>query len=384
MFFAALTPLLPGYAEQFDLSKAGAGVLQAAYPLGALVGSLPSGYAAARFGAKPTAVTALALIAGTSLVFGVADSIVVLDLARFVQGFAGACAWTATFTWLVRQAPAERRGQLIGTVLGLAIAGALFGPVLGGLGSLLGTGPVFGAVGLVSLAVAGLALATAAPPPGGTQPIAEVTRALRDRRLLGGLWLVMLPGLLFGTLTVLAPLRLADLGVSAVGIGAVFLTATTLEALVSPIMGRVSDRRGTRYAITIALIASAIGCALLLWPERAAALVPIAVFAACAFSMFWTPAMSLLSVSAERVGLEVAWIFALSNMAWAPGQGVGSAAGGALARVTADAVPYLLLAGCCVVTLAAVRRASSHATPAGTVEDAGLVATRSELVELEE
>ena len=35
MFFAALTPFLPGYADEFDLSKARVGLLQAAYPLGA-------------------------------------------------------------------------------------------------------------------------------------------------------------------------------------------------------------------------------------------------------------------------------------------------------------------------------------------------------------
>ena len=44
MFFAALTPLLPDYADDLDLSKTGAGALQAAYPLGVLVGSIPSGY----------------------------------------------------------------------------------------------------------------------------------------------------------------------------------------------------------------------------------------------------------------------------------------------------------------------------------------------------
>ena len=88
MFFAALTPLLPEYADEFGLSKTGAGALQAAYPLGVLVGSIPSGYAAARFGVKPTAIIALLVIAGTSAIFGYADSIVVLDLARFLQGSA--------------------------------------------------------------------------------------------------------------------------------------------------------------------------------------------------------------------------------------------------------------------------------------------------------
>ena len=365
MFFAALTPLLPGYVDDFGLSKAGAGVLQAAYPLGTLIGSIPAGYAAARFGAKPTAVTALLLISATSVLFGLADTIVTLDLARLIQGIASAGAWTAAFTWLVGEAPTERRGQLIGSVLGVAIAGALFGPVLGALGSIVGTGPVFSAVGLVALAVAGLALATDAPPRGERQPVMELVRAFRDKRLVGGFWLVTLPALLFGTLSVLGPLRLSDFGVSAVGIGAVFLTASALEALTSPVMGRVADRRGTRYAVTIGLTASAAMCAALPWPERSAALVLVTILGAIAFSTFWTPALSLLTVSAERLGLQVAWVFALSNLAWAPGQGIGAAAGGALAYATSDAVPYLLLSALCLVTLAAVRRVSP-AVPRGT------------------
>jgi MFS family permease len=357
MFFAALTPLLPHYADKFELSKAGAGFLQAAYPLGVLVGGIPSGFAAARLGVKPTAVAALLLIAATSLVFGLANSLAVLDLARFVQGIASACAWTAAFAWLVAVAPVERRGQLIGTVLGVAIAGALFGPVLGGLGSVLGTGPVFGAVGLLALGVAAAALATEAPPPGGRQPFSRLWSALFERPIELGLWLVALPALLFGTLTVLAPLRLSDLGVAAVGIGAVFVVATGAEAVVSPAMGRLSDRRGRRYPITIGLIGSALGAAALPWPQTGVVLAVVTVLAACAFGMFWTPAMTLLTDSAEHIGLEVAWVFALANLAWAPGQALGAALGGTLARVTADAVPYLLLSGCCLATLAALRRA---------------------------
>ena len=72
LFFAALTPLLPQYADRFDLTKAGAGLLAAAYPLGVLVGGIPSGYLAARVGVKPTAVTALCLIAVTSVASGTA------------------------------------------------------------------------------------------------------------------------------------------------------------------------------------------------------------------------------------------------------------------------------------------------------------------------
>ncbi|HEU0303858.1 MAG TPA: MFS transporter [Gaiellaceae bacterium] len=357
MFFAALTPLLPEYAEEFGLSKAGAGALQAAYPLGVLVGSIPSGYVAARFGVKPTAVTALVVIAGTSVIFGYASSITALDLARFLQGVASAFAWTAALAWLIAVAPPGRRGQLIGTVLGVAIAGALFGPVLGGLASVLGTGPVFSAVGVLAVVVAVWALLTPTPPRGERQPISYLWGALHNTRIAGGLWLVALPALMFGTLTVLVPLRLSDLGFAAIAISVVFIVSAALEAGISPVVGRVADRRGKRYPITVGLVASAIALAILPWPQQGALLAAVTVLAACAFGIFWAPAMSLLTDTAERIGLEVAWGFALANLAWAPGQAMGAAAGGALARATADALPYLLLSGCCLVTLAVVRNA---------------------------
>jgi hypothetical protein len=57
MFFTALTPLLPHYVDKLDLGKGGAGLLQAMYPLGALLAAVPGGIAAARFGVKPTVMT---------------------------------------------------------------------------------------------------------------------------------------------------------------------------------------------------------------------------------------------------------------------------------------------------------------------------------------
>src|SRR3954454_23616246 len=92
-FYAAITPLLPDLTEQYGLSKTGAGVLAAAYPIGTFVGGLPGGYMAARVGVKPTVLVGLALMTGASVVFAFADSIVVLDIARFVQGVGGAASW---------------------------------------------------------------------------------------------------------------------------------------------------------------------------------------------------------------------------------------------------------------------------------------------------
>ena len=79
LFFAALTPLLPHYADSLDLSKTGAGVLAAAYPAGALVGAIPSGIVAARAGVKPTVIVGLSAVALCTVVFGVSDAAWQLD-----------------------------------------------------------------------------------------------------------------------------------------------------------------------------------------------------------------------------------------------------------------------------------------------------------------
>src|SRR5205085_4435817 len=109
LFFAALTPLLPHYAHRFDLTKTGAGLLAASYPIGVLAGGIPSGLAATRVGVKGTAIAALTLMAGASVVFGFGNAVWVLDVARFSQGIASSFAWTAALTWMIRLAPPERR-----------------------------------------------------------------------------------------------------------------------------------------------------------------------------------------------------------------------------------------------------------------------------------
>jgi len=354
MFFAALTPLLPHYVHTLHLSKAGAGVLQAMYPAGALVAGLPSGIAAARLGVKPTVLTGLTLLAATTVAFGLADSAWALDSARFVQGASSAFTWTGGLAWLVAASSPGRRGQLIGAAFGVAIAGAMFGPVLGAVASYTGTAPAFGTVGAAALVLAAAAWTTPAAAPGEPQPLRMLFRALTVRKIRIGVWLTLLPALLFGNLSVLAPLRLSELGWGAAAVGATYLVSAAIEAAWSPALGRVSDRYGRFLPLRAALIASAVVAALLPWPGNAWLLAFFVVCGGLAFGSFWTPALSMVTDEAERFGLDYGYAFALVNIAWAPGQAGGAAIGGTLASATSDAVPYLGLTALCVLTFIAL------------------------------
>ena len=356
MFFVALTPLLPDYAEDLALSKAGAGLLSAAYALGALAGGIPGGLAVARFGARRTAVFGLLVVAATTFVFANGDSILVLDVSRFLQGVGSAFAWTAGLTWLVSEAPSGQRGQMIGSAMAAAIVGALFGPVLGGIAAVVGQVPAFGAAGLLAVALAVWAAATHAPRPEKPQPLILLLRAIKARRVLLGIWFVVLPGMFFGALSVLAPLRLEELGFAAVAIGTLWLVTAGLEAIVNPWFGRISDRIGRVRPMRWSVFGGAIVTMLLPWPNEAYLLAALVICGGVAFGSFWTPAMALLSDEAEARGLEYAYVFALVNLAWAPGQALGSSGGGALAHVTSDTVPYLLVATMCLLTFSLLWR----------------------------
>ena len=117
-FFEAIVPLLPEYADDLGLSKA-----VGRHPDCRLCGGHAGGVAACgadggalRTPADPALGPRYARAA--SLAFGFGASIVLLDAARFVQGVAGALAWSGALSWLILAAPEERRGAVIGNVLG--------------------------------------------------------------------------------------------------------------------------------------------------------------------------------------------------------------------------------------------------------------------------
>ena len=352
MFYAAITPLLPHYSDELDLSKAEAGVLTAAYPAGTLLGSLPSAWLAVRIGARRTVLVGLMSLAVSSLAFGLGESLAVLVAARFVQGLGGASSWTGALAWLVAEGPAERRGELIGTAFGAAVGGALLGPVLGGVADAIGPETAFSVIAALAVALTVATLGTPAPAAslagGGGFRV-----ALRERPVLVGMALIVLVGLFFGVLEVLVPLRLDDLGAGTALVAGTFVAGAGLQALASPAAGRDLDRRGP-LPIVRAALAGAVALAVAVPALGAVApIVALAVIAGPLVGALWIPGMTVLSEGSDRAGLDQAFAFALVNLTWAGAQTAGAGGGGALAGAAGDWAAYGTLAAVMAAALAA-------------------------------
>lgn len=368
VFFSAIAPLLPEYADNLGLSDAQAGILSASYAAGTLLASLPAGLIASQVGPRKTTIVGLSMLGVASLAFGLAEQIVLLDVARFIQGVAGALVWSGALTWLITTAPDDKRGSVIGTALGTAVAGALFGPALGALAGSVGTGPVFGSVLGISLLLAYVAAGTPEVRPPERQDLREVWATMRSRPVLNAVLFVAVPSTMFGAIEVLVPLRIDDLGGSHGVIAAGFIAGAGLEAVLAPIAGRVSDRVGRRTPYVVGLSICVVAMLTIAVAQVLGAVLTGLVITSLGAGLCFAPALTLLSDVAESSGLHQGFAAGLSNMAWASGQVIGGVGGGVAATLTGDVVPSATIAVLLMLTVAYAFRALPSAPAARPVE----------------
>src|SRR6476659_4613198 len=300
LLYAALTPLLPHFRREFDLSKGGVGVLAAAFAVGVFLAAVPGGIFASRFGSRAAVIGGLALVTLASVGVAFADNFGLLFGARFVQGVGSSMTWAGALSWLALATPSERRGRTMVTASGAAVIGAG--------ASAIGVRAAFSIVAGVCVVLIGLVFWFEPPPP-ERQPARAILGAFRNSEFLRGLWVTTLPALLFGTLIVLATLALDGHGFSAVEIGAVWVVATGIESALNPLLGRITDRLGPMAPIRVALVGSIVCSIGLALTENPWVLVPLVLVAAIAFGGFYAPGMTLLSRAADGMGLAQALSF---------------------------------------------------------------------------
>jgi MFS family permease len=176
--------------RSFGLGGAEIGAVMGAMVLASAVAQVPMGLAFDRFGTRRTAA-ALALIAAAgSLAFATADGSTGLALGRFLIGTGFAGAITAVMLLAMRWAPRERYATVTATVIASAsLLGGLLGtaPLAFAL-QRLGWTPTFGAITLLTLLAAALAVAVIRDAPASDHARAPPPeRLLESLRGLGAL-----------------------------------------------------------------------------------------------------------------------------------------------------------------------------------------------------
>jgi MFS transporter, DHA1 family, solute carrier family 18 (vesicular amine transporter), member 1/2 len=344
----AVVPLLPSYVRALSLSKTEAGLIVGAYSAAVLVAAGPVGHFADRFGARRMTIAGAALLAVSTIGFGLADSFWLLMLARVGQGLSSAVSWTAGMGWLSSSSPPARRGRALGTAMAFANAGALLGPVAAGpLGSTYGLRAPFVVLGSVSglLFVAGALSTPGRAGSAAPQDVRAVVRAAVSSPAVAVALAVMgVVALVSGTLETLIPLRLGGYGYTATDITAVLTAAGVTSVITNAVVGRLFDRIGGVGIAMAGLLGSALGLAVLVVFESPSTLLAITyVLVTPAISSLYAVCFPMCAAGADAVGIGHSSVFGMINIAWGFGFMVGPAAGAAIASATSDQVVYALL-----------------------------------------
>src|SRR3954471_18113489 len=150
--FGIIIPLLPFYAESFGASPLVIGLLFAVFSLCQLIAAPALGDLSDRFGRRPVLVFSLAGTVVSFVMLALAHSVVMLFLARIVDGLSGGNISTAR-AYVADITPPKDRARaygLIGAAFGL---GFIFGPALSGvLAARSITAPIWAAAAITLVA----------------------------------------------------------------------------------------------------------------------------------------------------------------------------------------------------------------------------------------
>jgi len=295
--FGALLPVLPIYFTENGVDLAQLGVVIAAWPLARLVSEPFFGWLADRTSRVPLMVIGLIFTGVFCLLPLVFVGTVAFVVLRAAAGLATAVYDPAARGFLTDATPPERRGEAFGLYGAVQMGGFLLGPAIGALGAQRfgGVAFVFVFSGIVAvLAAIPIALRlreadvrTHPSPPGVATEFARdaptaglaagriardaaaddaaVPRSLWNRGLIAALIINAGGNFAGGTYEVIWSLFLTGLGASLDLVGLTFAMFGLPVLLLSPLAGRLVDRRGSLLFIVVgSILPAAMG---LLYPR---------------------------------------------------------------------------------------------------------------------
>ncbi|MBV9543728.1 MAG: MFS transporter [Chloroflexi bacterium] len=323
---AARSPVAGGDASTVAVSYA-------AYGFGVLLATPIVGRLTDQAGRRLPLLLGFACLSLATVLFGVADSMPILLLARTVQGFASTATWTAGLA-LVADAFVRNRTQKMGIALMASSAGSVLGPVVGG--ALLefsgSTWPFIVGGGLLIVDGVLRTSLVVERPRAGT-PALNARGLVRERDVLAAILVVLLGAAGWSLVEPLLPEHLARAG--AVGpavIGLMFTVSTLANGLSAPWIGAVAERCGLWPTMLAGLVLLALALPLLALPVSIVAITGILMLVNVAYGVAMNPSLSELADAVDRRGISAyGAVYALYNVGYAAGQMGGNLLGGLVA-----------------------------------------------------
>ncbi len=124
---------LPSIETELNLGAVALGWLPLAYILASAIFLLPFGKIADRFGRRLIYLLGLAIFFLSSLALVFADSYIPLVAFRSTQGFGGALMFAGSTAMITLAYPPNRRGRAMGIHVAVVYLGQTLGPILGGV-----------------------------------------------------------------------------------------------------------------------------------------------------------------------------------------------------------------------------------------------------------
>ncbi len=332
--YGVVVPVLPLYAKTLHVSDFKLGVLFTVYALFLLIGSIPFGWLADRYGRKPFLLFGMFAMAGAFIFYALAKSYSMLLLGRMLNGLTGAATWSAALALVGDRFDESEMGSKMGFLISGMAVGGIAGPLFGGfLADAFGYhAPFFaiaGACFVGGLMTFFLYEDRSLLKPGPSM-FAKLVPLLKEKAIILACLIVLVTTIGLGLLEPILPLYLKKtFKMTSSGIGLVFGVTMLAYAVMSPIAGKLSDRVGRRPPILAGLILTAVFVPLLAVFKNVAAIFVLMGIIGGTLVLFETPTLPLITDTLEaEAGYGIA--FGVMNFFWSLGYAIGPLLGGAI------------------------------------------------------
>jgi len=253
-----IAPLLPTYAEELGATGLWIGIIFSAYSLSRLIFLPLAGRLSDRYGRKRTITAGLAFYTIISIFYILSKTPAELSIVRLIHGVTSAMIIPVAMAYAAEISPEGREGEFMGSFSRCLFLGMAFGPLIGGVVSdAIGIRFTFLILSLLGLLTLILALLTFPSKTVIKRSKRPVLSSINNPVLKIAFIFRFFNSMGRGSIISFLPIYLGIAGFSKFLIGFLISINLFVSAIIQPSSGKLSDKTGVLYPITISSIAGA-------------------------------------------------------------------------------------------------------------------------------